>query len=169
MRETAQAPDVAVFTGVIQRAEPMAVPVLVTRWFKGPAPARLVGLDPQGFEDPMGGSCGTHQPPLGTEWIFVTGRSERGLYSVHMCTTHADLATDHGAALLASATEVFGPAQAPPGPDPTAESAAESAPGGLVVSILGAVAPLAVAIAFGLGLIGGLVLILRRREDRSAD
>jgi hypothetical protein len=165
MRETAAAPDVAVFTGVIQRAEPMAVPVLVTRWFKGPSPARVVGLDPQGFEDPMGGSCGTHQPPLGTEWIFVTGRSERGFFSVHMCTTHADLGTEHGAELLAAANQVFGPPQAPPEPEATAEAAQD----GIFVSILGAVAPLGVALAFGFGLLAGLVLILRRRGSGSGD
>jgi hypothetical protein len=165
MRETAAAPEIAVFTGVIQPAEPMAVPVLVTRWFKGPAPARVVGLDPQGFEDPMGGSCGTHQPPLGTEWIFVTGRSERGFFSVHMCTTHADLATEHGAELLAAANEVYGPPQAPPEPEATAEAEQD----GIFVSILGAVAPLGVALAFGFGLLAGLVLILRRRGGGSRD
>jgi hypothetical protein len=185
IRAVAGEPGIAVFTGVIQPPEPLALPVLLTRWFQGGPTMGLVGLDRQGFEDPGGGMCGTPQPPVGSEWIFVSEPNERGLYSVIACTTHADLATPEGQALLTRATEVYGPVPDPAPdepiasaaaipdpspatpvqtaaaiPDPSPAETAETAP-----STVGAVLPIVLGVVFAVGVAAGLALILGRRSD----
>ena len=109
--DAAADPRLVVFAGI---REPGArggdVPITLTRWFKGPRPAApVVLLDAAGFIDPMGGSCGTHAPTLGQEWVFVTGPTERGTYGVSMCTPHGPVTEPHGAELLGAAIARYGP------------------------------------------------------------
>ena len=111
MADAAREPRTAVFSGLVGVPTPEGVPVGLTRWFKGSPPAAVVLLDGRGFEDPMGGMCGTNQPPTGTEWIFVAWFNEQGRFAVDLCSTHADLATPEGKQLLADAETVFGPAE----------------------------------------------------------
>lgn len=177
MRAVAGAPGIAVFTGIIQPPEPLALPVLLTRWFQGGPTMGLVGLARQGFEDPGGGMCGTRQPPVGTEWIFISDTDERGLFSVSACSTHADLATPEGQALLARAAEVYGgPAPDPPPdepvetaptiPDPAPAEPVETAePADTATSMVRTVLPLVLAVVFAVGVAAGLFLILGRRRD----
>src|SRR5919112_3163462 len=65
--EAAVDPGSVIFAGVAQPPGPRGdVPITLTRWFKGPTPAMpVVLLDGSGFEDPMGGSCGTNAPTPG--------------------------------------------------------------------------------------------------------
>ncbi len=108
--EAAADPGTVVFAGVAQPPGPNGdVPVTVTRWFKGSPPATpVVLLDGAGFIDPMGGSCGTHAPTLGQEWVFVTGLTERATYGVSMCTPHGPVTEAHGAELLGAAIARYG-------------------------------------------------------------
>lgn len=124
MADAAKEPRTAVFTGVVGVPTPDGVPVGVTRWFKASPPGAVVLLDSRGFEDPMGGACGTNQPPTGSEWIFVAWFNERARFDVNLCSTHADLATPEGQTLLTDAETAFGPAEpipviTPPPLDPT--------------------------------------------------
>jgi hypothetical protein len=79
----------------------------------------------------------------------------------------ADVATPEGQAMLADA-RTLGPEVVPSATAPPAASEEPAAEGPLV-SMMGAVVPLAVAVAFAIGLIVGLAVILRRRQDGSAD
>ena len=123
--EAAADPTSVVFAGVAQPPGPGGdVPITLTRWFKGPPPAApVVLLDGSGFIDPMGGSCGTHAPTPGQEWVFVTGPTERATYGVSMCSPHGPVAEPHGAELLGAAIARYGPGtvapveqEGPPGP-----------------------------------------------------
>jgi hypothetical protein len=119
MAGAAKEPRGAVFSGVVGVPTPEGVPVGLTRWFKGSPPAAVVMLDSRGFDDPMGGSCGTNRPPAGSEWIFIAWLNERARFDVNLCSVHADLATPEGQTLLKEAAAVFGPTQ--PLPVATAE------------------------------------------------
>ena len=126
MADAAKEPRTAVFTGIVGVPTPEGVPVGLTRWFKGSPPAAVVLLDSRGFEDPMGGMCGTHRPPTASEWIFVAWFNERARFDVNMCSTHANVATPEGQKLLADAEAVYGPAE--PIPVATAPPAAVDTP-----------------------------------------
>jgi hypothetical protein len=162
-------PTIAVFTAVVGPSLGTETSLSVTRWFQGGGPGlAFVVLDVQVGD---GAGCGTSTPPAGGEYLFAMPlEGNRG--GLSLCSMMADTSTAEGQAMLATASELGEPiipsVTAPPGaggPSPTPGDA-DPTPTGLVVSMLGAVAPLGVAIAFGLGLIGGLVLILRRREAR---
>lgn len=164
MHDAAADGGASVFAGIAGPLEPIGVGVQITRWFQGAMPPNGIAvLDPRGFQDPMGGSCGTHAPGPGTEWIFVAGRDEVGRYGVSLCTTHAPLDSDQGRALLAEAITVFGPGGAPEtvaaSPSPT--SPAED-PAGLASMIV----PIAVAFLFAAGLLAGLFIVLGPRRNR---
>lgn len=160
MRAASTDPSISVFTGIAGPLGQAGMPVRLTRWFQGaPPPSGVAVLDPAGFEDPMGGSCGTTAPGAGTEWIFVTGRNSVGRYEVSLCTTHAALDTDWGRDLLTEALAVFGPAVVPETPP------APSDPDPL--STLAAVLPIALAALGALGLIVGLFGLAGRRRGRS--
>lgn len=151
-------PQVAIFTGIVGAPEALATPVRVTRWFQGAAPAEIVGLDDAAFVD--GAACGTSRPPAGSEWLFVAGMNERGLYGVGLCTTHGDLGTVEGQRLLEEAIDVFGD----PAPLP---SAAPTPTGPLSGPIVSTLVPVALVVLFGIGLVAGVLLVLARREERS--
>lgn len=166
LESAATDPSTAVFTAVVGPSMGTETSLSVTRWFQGGGPGQaFLVLDVQVGD---GASCGTSTPPAGGEYLFAMPlEGNRG--GLGLCSLMADVGTPEGQALLARAMEIGAPV-VPSATDPPDESPVPStSTSGLAVSILGAVAPLAVAIAFGLGLIGGLVLILRRREDRSAD
>lgn len=161
-------PDVVVFTGMTEPRDQRGYPVTVTRWFKGGGILEpRVWLHPGGFDAaaPIGGGadCRIRPLPVGSGYIFVAYPSE-GLYSVGLCSPHAPLAAPEGQAMLADAARVFGgggpPANAPPatspptaGPDPAA--------------VASAVLPFAVAMVLGVGVLLGVVGVLRRtRPER---
>lgn len=150
----ARDPQQVVFTGVVQAPAAEGTPVVLTRWFRGPAPQAVVWLDNEGFEDPFGGMCGTARPPANTEWIFGAYRAESGKFGVNMCSPHAALATDEGQRMLQSVTSVLGPPAVPiaqpesNGPDPVL--------GGVVAIVVGLVALL--------GLVAGMFLVAGRRR-----
>lgn len=156
-------PGASVFTAVIDVPVAAGIPFRVTRWFAGIPPAGPALLSAVPGD---GANCGTSGPPPGGEYLFVTYASEIGRYAISSCSLQADVDSPDGIALLAKATRLYGPGVAPPTepPPPVATAPApvsEPSPLGLV----GTVAPVAVAIAFGVGLLGGLALILRRRRD----
>ncbi len=123
VRAAAAEPGTAVFTGIPQPQGPRGVDVLVTRWFTGAPAASTVLLDPAGFEDPMGGSCGVNAPTPGLEWIFVSARTEVGTFAVHLCSPHALVTDETGAAMLADAMAMYGPGTgAPVEGDPTPQA-----------------------------------------------
>lgn len=156
MREAAADPTASVFTGIAGPSEAAGVQIKITRWFRGAVPpSGIAVLDPAGFIDPMGGSCGTHAPGQGTEWIFIAGRDEVGRYGVSMCSTHAPLAAPEGQALLADAEAVFGPPGVPlEAVDPPDDAA----------SPIDTVLPILLGGLFAVGLVGGLFGILGRRR-----
>ena len=151
-------PDRAVFSGTVQAPEPNGTPVVVTRWFHGDGAAGVVWIDGEWGQG--GASCETPLPPGGTEWIFVAPRIE-GKLAVNLCTPHAPVASDAGAAMLAEATTAFGAAEQPP--EAPSEEAGSDAGGVLPVAlVVGGVA--------ALGLLAGLAIIARGRrpEDPAA-
>ena len=169
MADAAKEPRTAVFTGMVGLPTPEGVPVAVSRWFKAAPPGPVVLLDSQGFEDPNGGMCGTNRPAAGSEWIFVAWFNERARFDVNLCSTHADLASPEGQALLADAEAAFGPtepipvATAQPAPAATAQpanpadpatSAAQPIPTGLLLMAGGA----------GLLVVLGVALVLAPRR-----
>lgn len=164
MREAAGNAEVSVFTGVAGPLEPDGVRVRLTRWFHGPPPpSGIAVLDPAGFVDPMGGSCGTNPPGVGAEWIFVLGRNDVGRFGMSLCSTASALKADRGQELLTEAMAVFGP---PIVPDATAPQATEADATSDPSSTLGSVLPL------GLGLLAAIVVVAglfglagRRRRD----
>jgi len=150
----ARDPLQAVFTGVVHAPEAQGTPVVLTRWFRGPAvPQPVVWLDNAGFDDPFGGSCGTARPPANTEWIFAAYRTEAGTLGVNLCSPHASLATDEGQRMLQSVTNVLGP---PAVPVAEPDTAAGDPVGGIVAIAVGLVALL--------GLAAGLFLVAGRRR-----
>lgn len=157
MRDAAADPTASVFTGIAGPSEAAGVQVKITRWFHGAVPpSGIAVLDPAGFIDPMGGSCGTHAPGQGTEWIFIAGRNEVGRYGVSMCSTHAPLAAPEGQALLADAQDVFG-APAVPVQPPADDNEIDA------TSPIESVLPILLGGLFAVGLVGGLFGILGRR------
>jgi hypothetical protein len=155
-------PGTSIFTGTMLAATPEGTPVQLTRWFGGPVPQPVVWLDNAGFEDPMGGSCGVNRPsPVGSEWIFVSGRDEVGLFRIGLCSTFGPLATDQGQELLASAERILGPPSVPlPSADPAPVSPSDAGAGSVTAVLI----PVLIAGAAVVGVLAGLALILRSRR-----
>jgi hypothetical protein len=152
-------PERVIFSGTVQMPEPAGTPVVVTRWFQGEGAAGIVRI--QGQWGQGGASCETPLPPAGTEWIFIASRFE-GELAVNLCTPHAAVASDAGAAMLADAIATFGDGGgAPPGETPPPAAPAGGAGGTPSDS-------LPVVVAVGLVAVGGLVaaalLVLRGRR-----
>jgi hypothetical protein len=163
MRDAAASPDLSVFSGVAGPLEGNGVRVALTRWFRGiPPPTGIAVLDPAGFVDPNGGSCGTNPPGAGEEWIFALGRNAVGRYDMSLCSTAAATTTDLGRDLLAEATAVFGPglqpvATAPPGGSTT--------PSDDPLSTIGSMAIPVVFFAAAIGVVGTYLILRGRRRD----
>lgn len=160
MAAYAGSPDRAIFSGTVQVPEPAGTPVVITRWFQGEGASGIVWI--QGEWGQGGASCETPLPPAGTEWIFVASRFE-GELEVSLCTPHAAVGSEAGAAMLADAIATFGDGGgAPPGasPPPAAHAQPEG-PGGAPVDPVPIVAAGSlVAVA----LIGGVLLFARSRR-----
>lgn len=162
MHAAALDPTSNVFTGRAGSLEQAGVAVQLTGWFRGAAPpAGVAWLDPAGFVDPMGGSCGTNPPTAGTEWIFVATRNTVGRYDMNLCSTAAALDTDQGQELLAEAVDVFGPPTTPAAPVPTAGADAGVDATDLVASVI----PILLVALFAAGAILGVVGVIGRRLD----
>jgi hypothetical protein len=163
MASYADSPEWAIFSGTVQAPEAQGTPVLVTRWFQGEGAAGIVWI--QGQWGIGGASCETPLPPAGTEWIFIASRFE-GELAVNLCTPHAAIASDAGAAMLADAVATFGNGGGPP--------PGVSSPPGPAAPVQGAaVDPVPIAATLGVVAIGGLaagvLLVLRgRRRDPPA-
>ena len=157
MSAYAGSPERVIFSGTVQAPEPDGTPVLVTRWFQGEGAAGLVRV--QGEWGLGGASCETPLPPAGTEWIFVASRFEDDL-AVNLCTPHAAVGSDAGAAMLADAIATFGDGgEAPPGgsPPPAAPGVGGAVPDQLPIVLI--VASVAIV-----GLIAGALLVVRSRR-----
>jgi hypothetical protein len=152
----------------VQAPQPAGVPVLVTRWFQGEGAAPVVAI--QGTWGVGGAACETPLPPPGSEWIFLASRRETGELDVNLCTPHAAVASDAGAAMLADAIATFGAGGGPP-PNP-GEGAAEppAAPGaptgGEAPAALDVFDPVVLAVGGGaaIALVAGVLFLLRRRQ-----
>ena len=161
--DAAADPDAAVFAGIAQLPERGGdVPIVLTRWFKGPAPTPVVALDGSWFDDPSGASCGTAAPTPGQEWIFVASASERATFAVSSCSPHGPVGQPHGRDLLDAAIGRFGPGLVGPSasePPPGSSSGPMDAPpAGIVVA-----GTLAAAV---LVLVGAVLVARRRSGDR---
>jgi hypothetical protein len=157
MSAYAGSPEWAIFSGTVQTPEPQGTPVVVTRWFQGHGAAGIVWVDGQWGIG--GASCETPLPPAGSEWIFVASRFE-GEIAVNLCTPHAAVGSDAGAAMLADAVATFGDGgAAPPGESPPPEAPVQSAGGSVDLIPIAAV----VGMVAVLGLLVGALLVLRRR------
>lgn len=139
--------------------------VVVTRWFRGQS---IGGVAAVQINLGDGASCGMSPLPAGHGYLFMTYPSETSPHALSLCSPQGDLATPDGQALLARAVQLYGAGAAPPGdstPATVAPSAGYGDPTviGLITSVVAGLAPLALVIAFALGLLGGVALILRRR------
>ena len=154
------APEWAIFSGTVQAPEAQGTPVLVTRWFQGEGAAGIVWV--QGQWGIGGASCETPLPPAGTEWIFIASRFE-GELAVNLCTPHAAVGSDAGAAMLADAIATFGDGGgAPPGASPPPAAPAQPEGAGAA-----AIDPVPIIVGGGLvavALIGGVLLFARTRR-----
>lgn len=151
-------PERAIFSGTVQMPEPAGTPVVVTRWFQGAGAAGIVWI--QGEWGQGGASCETPMPPAGTEWIFVASQFE-GSLAVNLCTPHAAVGSDAGAAMLADAIATFGDGGgAPPGESPPPAAPEQGAGGG--------VDPMPIVLTVGLvvlvGVVAGALLAVRGRR-----
>ncbi len=167
MKAYAGQPSWTIFSGTVQAPQPAGVPVLVTRWFQGEGAAPVVAI--QGTWGVGGAACETSLPPAGSEWIFLASRRETGELDVNLCTPHAAVASDAGAAMLKDAIATFG---AGGGPPPNQGGVAEPAAGPGVPASGESPAPLEVfdpmVLAVGGGaaiaIVAGVLLLLRRRQ-----
>lgn len=161
MAAYAGSPERVIFSGTVQGPDARGNPVVVTRWFQGEGAAGIVWIKGEWGGD--GASCGTTMPPAGTEWIFVASRFE-GELGVNLCTPHAAVASEAGAAMLADAIATFGDGGgAPPGESPPPEAPAQPEH-----SEAAAVDPVPIAatvgIVAGVGLVAGFFLVARARR-----
>lgn len=154
-------PRTIVLTGTPGVETPTGVPVAVSRWYMGGGTAPMVNLH---VESPMESSCGTSAPPAGHEHLFVLWRDDSGRFLFHSCSVAADLSTDDGRVRLAQAQALFGPGV---GPDASPGTPAPPDVASIATAVVGTFAPLLLMIAFGVGLILGVVGVLKRtRFDR---
>jgi hypothetical protein len=159
MAAYAGSPERVIFSGTVQMPEAAGTPVVVTRWFQGEGAAGIVRI--QGEWGQGGASCETPMPPAGTEWIFVASRFE-GELAVNLCTPHAAVGSDAGAAMLADAITTFGGGGgAPPGESP-APAASVQGTGGAALD------PTPIVLVVGLvtvvGVLAGALLVVRGRR-----
>ncbi len=150
-------PGSAVFTATAGPRAGNDIPVFVTRWLSGRPSIGALVLK-AGPPDDM---CGSTTPPAGGEYLFVTYQTETAGFNINGCSVQADVASPEGQALLARAIGRFGPGVAPD-PDPPPAATPQVDVGSIVEGILGALGPVVLVVAFGVGLMLGLVGVLRR-------
>ena len=155
-------PGSALFTATAGPRVGDDIPVIVTRWLAGAPPVGAVVL--RGM--PPGDMCGSTAPPPGGEYLFVTYQSEAARFTINGCSVQADVASPEGRVLLARAMGRFGPGFAPgPEPRPTTDPPAlrpDQDIASIAAGIVGTLGPLVLVIAFGAGLVIGLVGVLKR-------
>ena len=150
-------PGSAVFTATAGPRSGDDIPVFVTRWLAGLPSIGAVVLK-AGPPDDM---CGSTTPPAGGEFLFVTYETETARFNINGCSVQADIASPEGQALLARAVGRFGTGVASdPDTPPAATSGVDV--GSIVGGILGTLGPLVQVVAFGVGLMLGLVGVLKR-------
>jgi hypothetical protein len=155
IRTASNDPQQSIFTGVVQGPAAQGTPVVLTRWFGGPAPQGVVWLDNAGFDDPFGGTCGTTRPPANTEWIFAAYRAEMGKFGVNMCSPHAALDTPEGQRMLRTATEVLGPPAVIVEQDPATFD-----------PVVNGVVPILMGLLAIIGLVAGMFLVVQRQSGQ---
>jgi hypothetical protein len=158
-------PEATIFTATTGPTVGDDMQVLVTRWFRGQPISGVAAVEILLGDSAM---CGMNPLPAGREYLFQTYPSETSRHALSGCSPQGDLSTPDGQALLARTIELYGGGAAPPteAPPPAATTAATSAapsPAGFVDTVMGAAVPVAVIVAFALGLIAGVALIVRRR------
>jgi hypothetical protein len=146
-------PDPAVFTGTVGPALASGVPVSITSWFSGPAPAPVVTIDVDQMDE---SSCGTDPPPAGRQFLFVAWEADELRYGMNLCTVVADLGTDEGQAMLATVVDRLG-APIPIGAAPPGSGDGDGLLADLVPMGLGLLAAFAV--------VAGLFVWISRRDD----
>jgi hypothetical protein len=155
-------PGAAVFTATALPRVGNDIPVVVRRWIAGAPPIGAVVLRGTPPDD----MCGSTSPPPGGEYLFVTYQSEAARFTINGCSVQADVASPEGRVLLARAIGRFGPGFAPvPEPPPTTDPPAlrpAADIGSIAAGIVGAVGPLVLIVAFGAGLVIGLIGVLKR-------
>lgn len=156
LRMAGRDPRTVVLTGTPGVETPAGVPVAVTRWYVGRGAAPVVTLQVDHTEQ---SSCGTSAPPPGREHLFVLWRDDTGNLLFHLCSVAADLGTDDGRARFAQAQALFG---AGVGPDPTAAATSPPDASALARSILSMSGVVLLVIAFGVGLLVGVIGVLKR-------
>lgn len=148
-----------VFSGRVGPAAGMNVPIEVTGWFGGPAPAGIVIVEVAPGD---GASCGTTAPPAGRQLLFVSYEVGNGSYGLSLCSVAVDLATPDGQATLQAVTAKLGPpfavAQAPPTPEPDPTTVSATAELATVALPVGGALLLAVLV------VGGLFFVAGRRQ-----
>lgn len=150
-------PGSAVFTATAGARVGDDIPVVVTRWLVGVPPGGAVILK----GTPVGDMCGPTSPPPGGEYLFVTYQDETARFNINGCSVQADVTSPDGQALLARAIARFGPGVAPD-PDPPPETTATVDVASITGSAIAALAPLLLLLAFGVGLILGVIGVLKR-------
>ena len=156
LRDAGRDPRSVVLTGTPGVETPAGVPVVVTRWYVGRGPAPVVTLRVDLTEQ---SSCGTTAPPPGREHLFVLWRDDAGTFLFNLCSVAADLGTDDGRARFAQAQALFG---AGVGPNPTAAATDPPDAPAVARSILSMSAAMLLVVAFGAGLILGVIGVLKR-------
>jgi hypothetical protein len=149
-------PGSAVFTATAGARVGDDIPVVVTRWLVGVPPVGAVILK----GTPVGDMCGPTSPPPGGEYLFVTYQDETARFNINGCSVQADVTSPDGQALLARAIARFGPEVAPDPDPPPATPTVDVA--SIAGSAIAALAPLLLLVAFGIGLILGIVGVLKR-------
>lgn len=159
MRMLDTEPRAALFSGEAAPAVGADLPVAVSTWYRGPAAADVVVLKVAVGE---GDSCGMQPPPPG-EYLFLAWQGDDGRLGIGLCSLFADLDTPEGQAYLATAEELYGEAAAPVTPQPS-PSAAPTEPADTATDLALVLAPAAIVSLFAIGVVGGALLILRRRS-----
>jgi hypothetical protein len=151
--------DEAVFAGHTGPQTAAGVPVALTAWFGGPAPAAVVTLD---VSEGDSASCGTTVPPAGIHYLFVSYPTGDGRYGLNLCSVAIALDGPDGQAMLGEVEAKLGPAQ-PVGNAPS--TAPPSEPVDDPDAAVETVVPVTVGVIFAVGVAAGLFLILGRRRD----
>lgn len=153
--------DVSVVVGTIGAALPDRTAIGVETWFHGDEPADVIWV--RGGTN-MSSSCDISIGG-GERWLLVLYGSRNapgwdGLYGLSMCDRNGRLGTPHGDALVAEATQLFGPGQQPAEREPEPAQPIDLTPF-LGEGLLWAMATSAIGLLF----LGGIALIAKRRRN----
>ncbi len=165
LADVARDEGTSIVVGTVGRALPDRTPIAIEGSFVGGPHPEVIWLS--GGSQQMT-SCDIFMS-AGERRLLVLYRGDAGLYSTNSCAPSGLLGTQDGDALLATAIDSFGDAQAPLGPQPepspepgvTSPIATEPAP------LLGqGFVWVAAAVGVGILVLGTVVLFARRRSTR---